>query len=266
MTVCASVVLAGGTTADTYWIEYNAASGVFPEEDGSGWIRHRFYGGDERSFEDGWLVLNGMWYPSGQDYYEMPMNGTLDPAGPDEIFLCQFRIRVDGLLGYDDPCLGIASDDNWLVNFELSLDTISSSFEPGVSAPFEPNVPHTFELRSADMRSYTLSIDGLPALVGSFWYSLSTSDIQWGDGVYPSGSLAGWQFVRFGAVLAPQAGDLNCDGTIDFGDINPFVQALTDQADYQGTYPGCWPENADINGDGSVNFGDINPFIEVLTS
>ena len=59
-------------------------------------------------------------------------------------------------------------------------------------------------------------------------------------------------------------GDVNCDGTVDFGDINPFVQALTDQGAYQGTYPACWPENADINGDGSVDFGDINPFIELL--
>ncbi len=59
--------------------------------------------------------------------------------------------------------------------------------------------------------------------------------------------------------------DMNCDGTVDFSDINPFIQVLTDQTDYQETYPGCWPSNADIDGDGSVDFGDINPFVALLT-
>jgi len=60
-------------------------------------------------------------------------------------------------------------------------------------------------------------------------------------------------------------GDLNCDGTVDFGDINPFVLAETDLAAWQAAYPGCPVANGDINGDGSVDFGDINPFVALLT-
>jgi hypothetical protein len=57
---------------------------------------------------------------------------------------------------------------------------------------------------------------------------------------------------------------LNCDGAIDFGDINPFVLALTDPSQYQQAYPDCDFMNADINEDGSVDFGDINPFVALL--
>ena len=59
-------------------------------------------------------------------------------------------------------------------------------------------------------------------------------------------------------------GDMNCDGSVDFGDINPFIQALTDPAAWQQTYPGCPLSNGDINGDGALDFGDINPFVALL--
>ncbi len=72
-----------------------------------------------------------------------------------------------------------------------------------------------------------------------------------------------------GIILLTSAGllvgDLNCDGTVDFGDINPFVLRLGDPAAYQAAYPDCPAANGDINGDGSVDFGDINPFIALLT-
>jgi carboxypeptidase A1 len=60
-------------------------------------------------------------------------------------------------------------------------------------------------------------------------------------------------------------GDLNCDGQVNFGDINPFVLALTNPAGYQAAFPDCDIMNGDINGDGEVNFGDINPFVALLT-
>jgi hypothetical protein len=61
-------------------------------------------------------------------------------------------------------------------------------------------------------------------------------------------------------------GDLNCDGSIDFGDINPFVLYLSDVAAWQATYPDCPLQNGDINVDGSYpSFGDINPFVALLT-
>ncbi|MEW6200281.1 MAG: endonuclease/exonuclease/phosphatase family protein [Planctomycetota bacterium] len=70
-------------------------------------------------------------------------------------------------------------------------------------------------------------------------------------------------------VLPPPTwpkGDLNCDGRVDFGDINPFVLALSNPAGYQVLYPGCPLLNGDINSDGRFDFGDINPFVALLAN
>jgi hypothetical protein len=67
------------------------------------------------------------------------------------------------------------------------------------------------------------------------------------------------------APLQPLVGDLNCDGRVDFGDINPFVLRLSNPTGYQAAYPGCPDANGDINTDGQVNFGDINPFVALLS-
>ncbi len=71
--------------------------------------------------------------------------------------------------------------------------------------------------------------------------------------------------VAGGAFYFSVLGDLNCDHALDFGDINPFVQILTDFAGWQAAYPGCPWQNGDINQDGTVDFGDINPFVQLLT-
>ncbi len=63
----------------------------------------------------------------------------------------------------------------------------------------------------------------------------------------------------------PFAGDLNCDGVVDFFDIDHFVQALMDPVGYQMSHPYCHLEYADMNGDGEVDFFDIDPFVERIT-
>jgi hypothetical protein len=68
----------------------------------------------------------------------------------------------------------------------------------------------------------------------------------------------------YGADKIWQRGDMNCDGSINFGDINPFVLYLSNFAGWQTAY-GCDPLNGDINGDGTYpSFGDINPFVALL--
>ena len=68
--------------------------------------------------------------------------------------------------------------------------------------------------------------------------------------------------------LKAHTGDVNCDGVVDFGDINPFVQYLSNFSAWQATYPRCPALNGDINGDGTygyLSFGDINPFVALLS-
>jgi len=62
-------------------------------------------------------------------------------------------------------------------------------------------------------------------------------------------------------------GDMNCDGYINFADINPFVLYLSNQPAWQQMFPECSPCNGDINCDGTYgqqSFGDINPFVALI--
>ena len=58
--------------------------------------------------------------------------------------------------------------------------------------------------------------------------------------------------------------DLNCDGVVNFDDIDPFVLALSGQAGYEAAYPACRWLNGDLNGDGAVNFDDFDAFVAAL--
>ena len=90
-------------------------------------------------------------------------------------------------------------------------------------------------------------------------------------GINDAGLLVGiWIDPQTGAahgfLARPEGnGDLNCDGTVNFADINPFVLALSNPTGYAQQYPDCNVLNGDINGDGRVDFGDINPFVGLLS-
>ncbi len=60
-------------------------------------------------------------------------------------------------------------------------------------------------------------------------------------------------------------GDADCDGVVDFSDINAFVLALSNPAAWQAAYPECDLYNCDCNGNGSAGFDDINPFVAILS-
>ena len=85
---------------------------------------------------------------------------------------------------------------------------------------------------------------------------------------YGGGSYGTWDESNglFTVQEGPQypLGDANCDGVLDFDDINPFVLALSDPSAYQAAYPGCPLDNSDCNQDGIVNFDDINAFVALL--
>jgi len=66
-------------------------------------------------------------------------------------------------------------------------------------------------------------------------------------------------------VCEKLAGDLNCDGVVGFGDINPFVLLMGNPDEYRAVHPDCIRINGDINNDGVVGFGDINAFVALLS-
>ncbi|MCH8805204.1 MAG: hypothetical protein IH986_03860 [Planctomycetes bacterium] len=59
-------------------------------------------------------------------------------------------------------------------------------------------------------------------------------------------------------------GDLNCDGQLNGGDIDPFFTALGDPPAYVLANPGCNVNNADVNQDGAINGADIDVFFRLL--
>ncbi len=64
-------------------------------------------------------------------------------------------------------------------------------------------------------------------------------------------------------------GDSNCDGYVNFDDINYFVAAVVDEQswiDLHGGSPSCGYENNDANWDGYVNFDDISPFVDGIVA
>ncbi len=197
----AIALVAPAASAEQYWIAYEGND--FPENEG--WLRFIDGEGAQRAIEDGWLMLDSRASLSIYDYYRWNMGGTLDP-GPGETFVLQWKLRIDELSGWRDPTIGVRSDEKWAAGFEFTADTIWSVFESDVSATFEPGIPHTFELRSADMLGYDLYIDGALAIEGSFWLSLAGSRVAWGDGIQGGASLTYWDYVRFGVIPEPATG------------------------------------------------------------
>ncbi|MBK9127293.1 MAG: S8 family serine peptidase [Phycisphaerales bacterium] len=94
--------------------------------------------------------------------------------------------------------------------------------------------------------------------------------IRWGMGPTDSSvTYSGWNLddIEFWAIvpLGPSGcpGDLNCDGVVNFDDIDLFVEALG----YAGGIG--WPHdcpwiNADCDGDANVTFDDIDPFVALI--
>ncbi len=78
--------------------------------------------------------------------------------------------------------------------------------------------------------------------------------------------LASWPFTPLPPLYA--TGDMNCDGAVDFADINPFVLYMSNFDAWETVFAGCSATVGDINSDGTYGQGvldDINPFVMLLT-
>lgn len=71
-----------------------------------------------------------------------------------------------------------------------------------------------------------------------------------------------WNAVSNGDGLA---GDVNCDGLVNMGDVQPFVNLLSQEAVWRASNYGCDSRNGDVNRDGKINFADVSPFVSLIT-
>jgi len=206
--------------------------------------------------------------------------------------------------GYPDPSVGATGTNVFGVNLNGDYSTaiggpywltvgpldlgdasdIELRFQRWLNTDHKPYVSATIQV-SSDGANWTevWSNNDVDEIAQCEW-SLRTYDIhavadhqpavyvRWGHSVNQqyAAAYSGWNVddIEFWGKPDPPSyplGDVNCDGTLDFGDINPFVLLMTDQLAWATAYPGCPLLNGDINGDGSVNFGDLNPFIALLS-
>jgi formylglycine-generating enzyme required for sulfatase activity len=142
-----------------------------------------------------------------------------------------------------------------------------------------------------DVGSGSEELNGTYDMMGNVWEWMES---PYGDPIYRTGSSRGvrggsfrinddylassnriisnpsGEYFVFGFRVASEVpepfelGDLNCDGEINFFDIDPFVTALVAPEAYPTVHPGCAIELADINADDEVDFFDIDPFIALL--
>jgi hypothetical protein len=164
---------------------------------------------------------------------------------------------------------------NW--SAQLHADSVTHTFiRDGVSPTSAPLVTDRWVqidvVVNLSSDSYQVFYDGAEVGVAESW----TAGVYGGGGgalaiaaldLYANGSTVVYHDdISLALVPAGYTGDLNCDGSVNFGDINPFVLYLSNFSTWQTTYPGCPPQNGDINGDGTYpSFGDINPFVALLT-
>jgi hypothetical protein len=185
--------------AEPYWIRYDAALGLFPEQDG--WTRYASDPPAERWLEDGKLFIDSRadWFITEQYGEFRPGMTTLNPG---ETFLMHWRVKVDQIIGYADPGVGVQSEDQHLIILKMGMDFIELAYGD-TRATFAPGEWHEFELRSANMTDYELWVDGV------FGFSAAALDdtpgtptVAWGD-LSSHCSLSEWDYFEFGVVPEP---------------------------------------------------------------
>jgi len=202
---CAGLSVA---TAEQYWIAYEGND--FPENEG--W--ERTYGDGhwppqdepDRWLEDGALVIDTMRDPSLWEYYSV--HRAIDP-GPGELFVAEWRVRVDeigGWAGYD-PGVVIARDyPPGHAVFRFDVDQFYAK-EEDIWIPVTAGCYHEYRFESGDMDSYDVFVDSVHVHSGVFDAdTLLSSFVTFGPGVQGGSSHSNWDFVRFGVVPEPSAG------------------------------------------------------------
>lgn len=107
-------------------------------------------------------------------------------------------------------------------------------------------------IRGGDWSSYDGGVDALKRSRSDAW-------TIWGGG-----STWGLRVASVEPLPTAVRGDLNCDGTLDFFDVDPFLLALFDSVGYAAAFPDCELMNGDMDESGAVDFLDIDLFVSCL--
>lgn len=190
---------------ERYWIAWQGDD--FPENQGwkrmwGNWQGPYQGGGAYRTLEGGVLTYDSLYDPGVVDYSYIERPGGIDPP-PGHLFVMEWRLKVDEVVGLSDPGVALRSDDAWAVGLTFAQDKIYSLFENLLTIPITPRLAHDYRLVSGDMRAYQLYIDGELAHAGQFVQKFVQSYVAFGDGAQGAASLHHWDYFRFGVVPEP---------------------------------------------------------------
>ena len=214
--VVALALGAGRAGADTWWYTYEA-DGTYPEQEG--WERTIMGGGAQRWFEDGAFVLDSTGSTEPLDIYAKGMPTLPDPNDPTHAFVCEWRLRINTIVGYWSPTLFLLFQGYGDIGLGYDMDQIYSFFEGEYIADFEPGVFHSYRLVTSDLETYTLAIDGTVVYTGEVDPWALTSVVNFGDSAEARGSLSRWDYVRYGVTAVPEPGSILLLGTIMAGPL-----------------------------------------------
>ncbi len=124
----------------------------------------------------------------------------------------------------------------------------------------------TFGSATLTLDEESCGIIDATAVLGAGWFLANVqAHYAFPDNPFnPIGFVEGGQLLALYVPQSFRTGDMNCDGTVNFEDIDAFVTALASASAYAQQYPACARILADTSGDGSVDFNDIDDFVSVL--
>jgi hypothetical protein len=234
---------------------------------------------DDFETDQGWTVENdpsltgGAWeraIPSTDGSYD---EATADYDGSGHCFVTQNTHHGDvdgGPTHLISPTLDMSGTNNSILRFAywFACDDFEPSSEDDLVVALSNNDGQDW----VDVATYEATLEWVRAdlVIADYLTPTDTMKIRFTTSDNPNNSKteaavdAIWLYDRScGPTLC--AGDLNCDGVVNFDDIDPFVTALG----CQGGDPNCWDAacpwlNGDCNGDGNVTFDDIDPFVALI--
>ena len=194
-------------SADQYWIAYEGDD--YPENEG--WTRNwgdwtgQYHGGAIRSLNSGVLTYDSLHDDGVFDFSYIEMPGQIDP-GPGELFVMEWRLKVDEVNGIYDPGVALFSDMSRGLGFGFTECELIGGFEHGLTIPIAPGLFHEYRVQSWNMLTYELYIDNVLAKQGLFTDTVTASYVGWGDNVQGAASIHHWDYFHFGVV--PEASSI----------------------------------------------------------
>ncbi len=238
--------------------------------------------------DSGWTVQNGAGITEGQWQRAIPVNCNRgDPSADYETTGGGYCFLTDNAGPSGDACNSdIDGGTTWLIS--PAYDTSGGGWQLSVAVWYTNNfgaAPNADTMKieisnnngsnwvlmqtlgptsSSGWSVLTFNIDDFVAPSAQTKFRFEASDL--GSGSVVEAAVDALKLTRTRCVSVPLGctGDMNCDGSVDFFDIDPLVAAFQGEASYLAAYPGCIWLNGDADGDNDVDFFDIDPFVSLL--